>query len=167
MATSRAKKGKATFGQYGDIQATDPEGQALLNAFSIEVKNGYTNDSFLNMVDKLSGAAGQTWEKFVRQAKDDAKKAGALYWMLIWKRNRKTPLVFVPLAAMRSIALASRDRPFSKADFFVIPHLRGKVELKNGSHIQIYLTSLSLFLETIHPLDIQNMLVERENEQAR
>ena len=67
-ATTRSKSGKQTFGQYGDISATDPIGQPLLDACSFELKIGYKKWSYQDSVDKsLKKAAEQTIEKFIKQ----------------------------------------------------------------------------------------------------
>jgi len=50
MATNRGKQGLRTFGQAGDIQATDPAGQPLLSMFSFELKRGYTARASIHSV---------------------------------------------------------------------------------------------------------------------
>lgn len=93
MAKTRSKKGGVAFGQYGDVQATDPCAQPFIDLFSIELKRGYSKDNLQNIIDKPKTAAKQTYEKFIEQAKKDAKNAGAYDWLLIIKRNRREPLV--------------------------------------------------------------------------
>ena len=96
MAKTRSKSNKKTFGQCGDIQATDPIGQPLINVCSIELKRGYSKDTFFNLIEKPKDAAEQTYEKFINQAIIDHKNAGSLTWLLIVKRDRKESLVFMP-----------------------------------------------------------------------
>jgi len=96
-ATIRSKQGKVTFGQYGDIQATDPIGQPLLNVCTIEVKRGYTKDHFHDMIDSPSNELPKQYEKFIEQVKADSEKADSIYWLLIVKRDRKLPMVYMPI----------------------------------------------------------------------
>jgi hypothetical protein len=62
MAKVRSKKGKNTFGQYGDIQATNPKGQRFIDVCSVELKRGYNTSTFAHIIDKADGAAEQTYE---------------------------------------------------------------------------------------------------------
>jgi len=41
MAKTRSKTGGSALGQHGDIQATDPIGQPMIDVCSIELKKGY------------------------------------------------------------------------------------------------------------------------------
>lgn len=103
-ATVRNRAGKQTFGQYGDVQATDPIGQPLLNVCNIEVKRGYSRETIGNILDAPARAAEQTYEKFMNQAKADHKKAGSMFWMLIAKRDRKEAVVYIPMKFYRKLA---------------------------------------------------------------
>lgn len=94
MAKTRSKSGKGTFGQYGDVQATDPVGQPLLDAFTIELKRGYNRFTIQDLLDK-SGKAQQQYEKFFEQVMQDAENAGTDNWLLIVKRDRRDALVFM------------------------------------------------------------------------
>ncbi len=95
-ATTRAKQGKKTFGQNGDVQACDPLGQPLLDLVSIEIKRGYSKSSFADMVEAPEKAAIQQYDKFIAQAIQDAKKAEVPYWWLITKRDRKETWITMP-----------------------------------------------------------------------
>jgi hypothetical protein len=99
-AKTRSKTGQSTFGQYGDIQATDPIGQPLIDAISIELKRGYSRSTFADIIDKKKTSKTQTYELFIEQAKQDAENAGAPFWILIAKRDRREALVFMPVKLM-------------------------------------------------------------------
>lgn len=103
MAKTRSKSKQSAFGQYGDVQATDPIGQSLIDLFTIELKRGYSSFTFADMLDKSPKAADQTYEKFIDQVREDQKNAGTKYWMLITKRNRREALVCIPLKAYRKL----------------------------------------------------------------
>jgi hypothetical protein len=95
-ATSRSRVGKSTFGQYGDIQATDPDGQPFLNWVTIELKRGYGKWSILDCVDKREGAAVQEVEKFIEQAETQCREAGTRWPVLIFRRDRRKPIIVLP-----------------------------------------------------------------------
>ena len=96
-AKVRSRQGKSTFGQYGDIQATDPIGQPLIDFCTIELKRGYKGATVGDMLDKGAKSAVQPWEKWVSQAIEDHKNAGTPEWMLITKRDRRGVAVFMPV----------------------------------------------------------------------
>ena len=95
-AKTRSKTGRGTFGQYGDVQATDPIGQPLIDLFTIEIKRGY-GVTVLEAVDKPGTAAYQLWEKWLRQVIQDHENAGSVSWMLITKRDRKETMAAIPI----------------------------------------------------------------------
>lgn len=95
-AKSRSKLNKGTFGQYGDIQATDPIGQPFLNTVVVELKIGYKKWSFLDILDKKDTSADQTFEKFFEQVNEDKTNARVPYYMIITKRDQRVPIVTFP-----------------------------------------------------------------------
>ena len=69
-ATQRAKQGKLTFGQYGDIQAIDPSGQPLLDLLTIELKRGYSGVSPMEWIENPRPGKFTQWvEQSIRQSK--------------------------------------------------------------------------------------------------
>jgi hypothetical protein len=150
MAKTRSKVGKNTFGQYGDIQATDPIGQPLLDVFTIEVKRGYSSASFMNMLDKPDSAAMQVWESFFQQVSQDSKNAKSKSWMIIWRRDRKQALVYMPMTIISS--------PLGMYIKLTFPHLKGKVELKDGTLLRVFICKLDDFLDHIKPCHIESLL---------
>lgn len=95
-ATARKKKNKKTFGQSSDIQAINPDGQPLIDLFSIELKRGYSSATLMDILDKSEWASEQTFESFIKQAVEGHQNAGSYYWMLITKRNQRRALVTIP-----------------------------------------------------------------------
>ena len=63
-ATVRSRSEQETFGQYGDLQATDPIGQPLIDFFSIEIKRGYKGATIADVLDRPTKVAMQPWEKW-------------------------------------------------------------------------------------------------------
>jgi hypothetical protein len=96
-ATRRSRAGKSTKNLCGDICATDPIGQPLLDLCVIEAKKGYNKYTIADLLDKpLSGAAPQEYEKWIIQAQRSAEQSGSWQWLLIVKRDKREPLVFAP-----------------------------------------------------------------------
>lgn len=95
-ATVRRRVGKQTFGQYGDIQATDPDGQPLMDLMTIEIKRGYNRYTVQDLLDKGPKAAPQIYELFFKQCKEEQKAGCTPYWALIAKRDQREALLFVP-----------------------------------------------------------------------
>lgn len=93
-ATIRARKGKRSAGQYGDIAATDERAVPLFAWLVIEAKRGYSHIDILGMLD--SRKANHEIGKFLDQAEAEAEQAGVPYYWLVLKRDRMSPIVFVP-----------------------------------------------------------------------
>ena len=54
MANIRSKSCKKSFGQYGDIQAINPIGQPLIDVCTIELKRGYSKNTFADLMEPLT-----------------------------------------------------------------------------------------------------------------
>lgn len=92
-ATNRKKKGKETFGHYGDILATHPFGLPLLTFMTFELKCGYGMASSMDLVDGGEKTLWFKWIMGIRHVQHDAKSD---YWGLIVKRHSKTPIICFP-----------------------------------------------------------------------
>ena len=102
-STNRAKKGKDTSNQAGDICAIDPIGQPFIDLISLELKKGYNDSSIMDIFDRSEKAAKQTYEKWIEQAQDSAKQAKSPHWMIIHKRDRRRTLVVIPTSLVSFI----------------------------------------------------------------
>jgi len=153
MAKTRSKVGKNTFGQYGDVQATDPEGQPLLDVFTIELKRGYNHTSFADMLDKREKAAEQLWETFFHQVRQDTENARSLAWMVIWRRDRREAIVFLPPWIIAWMVKQGNHLPK--------PYIRAEIELKNGPCLKVFACKLETFLESVHPSSVTELLRKR------
>ncbi len=100
-ATMRSKSGRGTKNQYGDIQATDPIGQPLIDLCTIEIKKGYGKYSYFDLIDKLPNETRQPYRKFILQAVDQCLEAGTKSWLLITKRDRKETVITMPISLRR------------------------------------------------------------------
>lgn len=144
-ATTRNKKGKKTFGQCGDVQASNPSGQPLIDLCSIEIKRGYPDSAFANVIDKPPKAAEQMFETFVYQAEEDATNADAPTWLLIAKRDRRKSLVFMPYSfsrALKKVGCKNITRP---------PSVLFTMISRTGERYTIFGMTLDNFLKAVKP----------------
>ena len=147
MAKVRSKKDKKTFGQYGDIQATDPIGQPLIDLCAIELKRGYKGANVGDVLDKPLKASIQPWEKFVFQVMRDVQNAEVPYWMLINKRDRRQAVIFMPYNLMQDFSSWGND--IKKAmPYIIINPLKIKKEKKIG---RVFGTTLEQFFKFVCP----------------
>jgi len=92
-ATRRAQKGQKTAGHYGDILAVDHVGQPLIDFMTFELKCGYPDDSFADLLD---GTAKSQWFKWIQGAIRVRDESGSKYWGLVVKRARRETVICVP-----------------------------------------------------------------------
>ena len=114
-AKTRSKKNLKTFGQYGDIQATNPIGQPLIDLCNIEIKRGYSKHTFADLIDKSESAKEQLYEVFINQAKLDSDNSDTCFWLLITKRDRRETLIFMPydfFAELKTIGCSLTKYPY-------------------------------------------------------
>ncbi len=140
-ATTRSKTKKKTFGQYGDVQATDPIGQPLIDLCTIEIKRGYSKSTFADLIEESTTANAKPcmYTQFIEQAKRDCEKANTPWWLLIVKRDRRKAIVIFP------------HRLFN----FIWTQTNGcRIRFKKN-HI-IYVLKLDHFLSATHPIDIKS-----------
>lgn len=141
-ATTRTRQGKGTFGQYGDIQATDPIGQPLLDLITFELKRGYPRVSPLDFFVSTE----TPWIKWLGQASNSAAGAGTPYWMVVWKRDRRDSLAIYP-ALLDSYLESEADAPdFQKIQF---------VEEGDSPYLSVML--FNDWLRWVGPADIESV----------
>jgi hypothetical protein len=110
-AKVRGRQGKQTHGQHGDICATDPIGQPLIDLFTIEIKRGYSKHTFYDLIDKPKNAALQQVEKWLLQTLESWKHSGSRTWMLIHKRDQREPMVMLDAVFCRWIKVDWKYQP--------------------------------------------------------
>lgn len=151
MAKTRSKTGGKAFGQHGDVQATNPIGQKLIDVCSIELKRGYSKNTFTDVLDKSDNAAEQTFESFIYQAEEDSINARAYSWLLITKRNRRQALIFMPFVLRKElIKTGSSIRKGHPIFSFSMITQQKKV-------YKIFGMTLDKFLETVQPKHIKKL----------
>ena len=110
-ATIRGQKGRATFGQYGDIAAVDPIGRPLLDVVTIELKCGYSAFSIADLLDRAPGVTSLQFELFLHQATAAAELAKTA-WLLVVKRNQRPACVFFPAHLLWRFSALQESTPF-------------------------------------------------------
>ena len=143
-ATTRAKKGKKTYGNDGDIQAVNPIGEPLMKVCNIELKRGYSKHTITDLIDKPKKAKKQMYEKFIEQTIEENTNSGAKYWMLITKRDRREALVLIPhwfYKKLKSICVTLNLQSF----------------VKISMNYSIYVLRLYDFLMAVTPKNIKKI----------
>jgi hypothetical protein len=94
--TTRAKSGRTTRGQAGDIAATDPAFVSVTERVVWELKRGYPDLCLQRLMEtsKLEGA--NTLEKFITKLVGTAATAGAPFWVLVSRRDRGEAIMWMP-----------------------------------------------------------------------
>ncbi len=108
-ANVRFQRGRRTAGQYGDVCATDPIGEPLLDLVTIELKRGYTHKkvkgvkrkvtgvTIADLLDKPSYSTAQLpFEEWLQQAIVAHEQAGSAGWWLVQRRDSRKAVVFMP-----------------------------------------------------------------------
>lgn len=96
-ATVRARQGRRTSGQYGDLTWTDPGVSPFFEWVTVEAKKGYTGMDLLSLLDGKQSTGNHLLEQFITQARDASSSAGVPYFMLVLYRDRHAPVVLFPL----------------------------------------------------------------------
>lgn len=145
-AKFRGRKGRKTHGQHGDITATNPIGEPLIDLITIEIKRGYSAHTVADVLDCPSLAAVQKWEGWLEQVYESHEQAGSYSWMLITKRDRREPLCFFPYRLFRRLSNAGA---FSSCPlpFFIIKFDRSRL----CSTQKIIGIQLADFLRSVRP----------------
>lgn len=109
-ATNRARKGKKTRFQYGDMTFTDPIGQPLIDIFSFEFKF-YYRYSMLGVFHNVS--FDHDWLKFWAKAWRDAEESGRRS-MLVTKMSYGEPICWVEMSTMSRLIHVAGFKPRDK-----------------------------------------------------
>ena len=94
-ATIRKKQGKNTKNQDGDICATDPIGQPLIDITTIELKVGYNSWNIKEIIDSILREKNSKLEDFFEQCEREANAQNKKCWCLITRQDRRETLIFM------------------------------------------------------------------------
>lgn len=95
-AKSRMRKGSQTHGQHGDIAATHPSGETLIDVLTLELKRGYSKHSLQDVMDRPARGSKQQIDHWVDQVVESWNGAGSFAWGIITKRDQREPLIVLP-----------------------------------------------------------------------
>lgn len=109
-ANVRARMGQKTYGQHGDICATNPIGDPLIDVLTLELKKGYNDATFQDLLDVPSDAVPKKWEEWLVQAYNSYLDSGSLGWCLITKRDRKDALLTIPTELVELLRKEGAER---------------------------------------------------------
>jgi hypothetical protein len=166
-AKSRSKRNQSTFGQYGDIQATDPIAQPLMNVCTIELKKGYPAHTFANLIEVSTHHTPKPgeFEKFILQAVQDSRNAQTPEWLLIVQRDRREGLVLMPMS------FYVRLKEQKKYIFSGCPKIKITCDIKSyRKKMYLFGISLNTFLKRVRPKIIKGIyedILETEGETIR
>lgn len=137
-ATVRTRKGKTTANQYGDMQATDPAGQPLLDLCTVEMKRGYNKHTLHDVLDRNDRLLDQKWEEWIKQVLREKDEAGRPAWLLITRRDRREALTTMPLFLYK--LLNEHGARLEQAR----PHVRAIIQV-NDLRVSVFTTTLTEF----------------------
>lgn len=148
-ATTRAKQGKSTANQYGDICAVDEIGIPFTSLFLTELKCGYSKHNLFDLLDKTKGVP--LYGKWIQKLESTVMKHNALYWdwLLVTKRNGCRPIAIFSEVLIHQLVVTKNI-------------CQSTIQTKIGKdHHSIVVCSLDDFLKCTSPKIIQKVYKER------
>ena len=150
-ATTRKKSGLKTRGHYGDIAATCPDGERLIDCITFELKRGYSSATFQDMIDKPIHGASQVWEDWINQAQEAWANAGSYAWAIVTQRDRRRELICIPkyfYTDLKKLGLFSDETE---------PGVVIRMPNGEGNPILVFITTMDYFLEEVEPCHIKQL----------
>lgn len=141
-AKVRGRQGRATAGQHGDIGATDPIGAPLIDMFTIEIKRGYSEYTLQDILDRPPGGGMQEWERWFAQALESWEQAGSYSWMLITRRDRRVPLVWLPRHVIHDLRAEG-----AFYDSQPLPYIALKMQVRNDAKVGLPVDAVGMGLD--------------------
>lgn len=93
-ATTRRKSNKDTRGHYGDIGATDKDGEPLIKLITFELKRGYNKASISDLIYKSKTKKKPSiYEEWIIKLQHTCEEAGTEYWALVHQPDYKEPMI--------------------------------------------------------------------------
>jgi hypothetical protein len=151
-AKVRGRATRETAGQHGDIAATMPIGEPLIDIMTIEIKRGYSEYTVQDILDHPATAAQQEWEKWFEQVLESHEAAGSFGWFLITRRDRREAMCWMPDHLLKSLrqAGAFAKRPTPLVSMWVV--LRNSDGTSRPYHVTAML--LDDFLAGVTPAQV-------------
>lgn len=141
-AKVRGRKGQSTANQHSDICATDSCGESLTKFMAIELKCGYNDVTFHNLLERSEDQVkGHKLFEWIEQVQEAQKQSGAMTWCIIHKRDRHNAIMIVPIMFHVFLEKAA----VGAGSFSYIAKNRLRFDLP---HMSLFAVQLSMFLET-------------------
>lgn len=157
-ATMRRRKGQTTVNAHGDIMATDPIGEPLLDVFTLELKRGYSRHTIFDVLDKPKKAAIQQFEDWYAQAVESQQGASSLSWLIISRRDQRVATAFLPFGALDSLRSIAGHSQFPDQLLIITTPFRKKAGSKMLKRTdRIACLPLDRLLAYIKPKHIETM----------
>lgn len=102
-ATNRWKKGKRTYGSYGDIASVDPIGEPLLRYWTIELKRGRFHRDPAELIECPATDCQKPFEAALEQTLVAHQLAESVGWMLISRKDFKVAVVYIDVNSARHV----------------------------------------------------------------
>lgn len=150
-AKVRGKAGKATAGQHGDIAATDPIGEKLIDVLTLELKRGYDRATFQDLLDRPGTAAAQQWEGFLAQTIESWEMAGSYAWGLVARRDRREAMLWLPWYVFADLRAVGAKVP--------TPLVRCAVEVRPYGRVELAGMKFADFLTHVEPQQLKKLEV--------
>lgn len=162
-ARAKVRGKKQTFGQYGDVQATDPIGQPLIDRFTIEIKRGYNDATLSDFLDQIrkKGGTKPLLQKFMEQVMEDCRlRDDGSEWILLVKRDYKEVVLFTPAKAWKALSVIdnfySKNAPSWRSAIAHIPIFRMRLHI--GTEWKIIMAMrFRDFLEYVNPKVVKSL----------
>ena len=143
-ATVRAKRGEKTRSHYGDICATDPDAQILIDTICLELKRGYNKDTVSDLLDKSTHARKQTYHAWFEKIAATSKLANTVSWALIARRDKREAVIYTPLPfLMRLVDLGAFHLKLDESQPFIMLRAVGLEEEIAGMRLDTFFGGVS------------------------
>lgn len=167
-ATVRERVGLSTHGQYGDMAATHPMGEPLLDLITIEAKRGYSRHTVADLLDRPGPKSVQVYDVFLQQTIRAHEAAGSFSWMLIHKRDSRPATVLMPWDLIQEfrhegvLQTFPADAPFVRTSFTLLLSKKrpGKKSLMVTGRVPMRVASLPLseWFRQVTPVIVKRMI---------
>jgi hypothetical protein len=163
-ARVRGRRGKTTYGQHGDVSATDPIGDPLIQALTIEIKRGYSYTNIHALLDRPNLHLKQTeYDVWIQKAIESCEHSKSFAWLLITRRDKRTAMVFMPWRLTKALQAAGCwvDKPIPFATFqcaIKFTYTEGRKQRHEIKQHRISVTTLEQWLSCVSPTDIKGLL---------
>jgi hypothetical protein len=118
--------------------------------FTVEIKRGYSKDTIAYLLDKPKKGKKQVYEQWFEQAERSRDQAGSISWLLITKRDKREPLIFVP--QLTTGLLVDEGADFNCGVY---------ISISDASRRLVSGMPLQYFLDAVKPEHIKTNLARR------